>query len=119
MRFSMLLFVLYQILKRASRKNEAFKKYLGSIHSVRIMIKTADGKRGRLFIFNQGEVLTESGAGHAYDAAIVWADAATAFKVMASQSDAKQFEAAAEGKMKLDGMAYFAQWFNDGVKLVM
>lgn len=119
MRFSMLLFVLYQILKRAARKNEAFKKYMGSIHSVKIMIKTADGKRGRLFIFDQGKVLTKSGANHDCDAAIVWADAKTGFQVMASQSDAKQFEAAAAGKMKLDGMAYFAQWFNDGVKLVM
>ena len=42
-----------------------------------------------------------------------------AFKVMASQSDEEQFKAAAAGKMKLDGMAFFAQWFNDGVKLVM
>jgi hypothetical protein len=38
---------------------------------------------------------------------------------MASQSDAEQFKAAAAGKMKLDGMAFFAQWFNDGTKLVM
>jgi hypothetical protein len=119
MRFSMLLFILFKILKRAARKNAAFKKYLGSIHSVKIMIKTADGKRGRLFIFDRGNVFSESGANHAYDAAIVWADAKTGFSVMSSQSDARQFEAAAEGKMKLDGMAYFAQWFNDGVKLVM
>jgi len=38
---------------------------------------------------------------------------------MASQSDSEQFNAAAAGRMKLDGMAFFAQWFNDGVKLVM
>lgn len=24
-----------------------------------------------------------------------------------------------QGKMKIDGMAYFAQWFNDGVKIAM
>ena len=38
---------------------------------------------------------------------------------MASKSDEEQFKAAAAGQMKLDGMAFFAQWFNDGVKLVM
>jgi hypothetical protein len=38
---------------------------------------------------------------------------------MSSMSDETSFLAAAEGKMKLDGMAFFAQWFNDGVKLAM
>lgn len=119
MRFTSLLFILYQVLKWASKRNPAFKSYIGSIHQVKIMIKTADGKRGRLFIFDQGRVLTCSGANHGYDAAIVWSDAETGFKVMASKSDEAQFQAAADGKMKLDGMAFFAQWFNDGVKMVM
>ena len=119
MRFTALLFILYNVLKLASKINPAFKSYISTIHQVKIMIKTADGKRGRLFIFDQGTVSSESGANHPYDAAIVWSDAATGFKVMASKSDAEQFKAAAAGKMKLDGMAFFAQWFNDGVKLVM
>ena len=68
---------------------------------------------------SEGTVSSRSGANHPYDAAIVWSDASTGFKVMASKSDEEQFKAAAAGKMKLDGMAFFAQWFNDGVKLVM
>jgi hypothetical protein len=119
MRFSALLFILSQILKWAAKLKPAYRNYIGSIHQVKIMIKTADGKRGRLFIFDKGTVSSKGGANHPYDAAIVWSDASTGFKVMASQSDEKQFYAAAEGKMKLDGMAFFAQWFNDGVKLVM
>ncbi len=119
MRFTLLLFALSKILIRASKKNIAYRNYIGSIHQLKILIKTADGKFGRLFIFDQGKVLTKGGAHHSYDAAIIWADAATGFKVMASKSDAEQFRAAAEGKMKLDGNAFFAQWFNDGVKLAM
>jgi hypothetical protein len=119
MRFSLLLFILHLLLKRASRKNEAFKKYVGNIHQLRIMIKTEDGRRGRLFIFDRGSLSSRRGADHPYDAAIIWADAATGFKVMISQSSEEQFKAAAAGKMKLDGMAYFAQWFNDAVKLAM
>jgi hypothetical protein len=119
MRFSMLLYVLYRILKWAAKRKPAYRAYIGSIHQVSIMIKTADGKRGRVIIFDKGTVRSRGGAGHPYDAAIVWSDAATGFKVMASQSDEEQFKAAAAGKMKLDGMAFFAQWFNDGVKLVM
>jgi hypothetical protein len=119
MRFSALLFILSQILKWAAKFKPAYRSYIGSIHQVKIMIKTADGKRGRLFAFDNGTVSSKSGAHHKYDAAIVWSDAATGFRVMASQSDAEQFKAAAAGKMKLDGMAFFAQWFNDGTKLVM
>jgi hypothetical protein len=119
MRFSALLFILYQVLKWAAKLKPAYRNYIGSIHSVKIMIKTADGKWGRLFIFDKGTVSSKGGAHHPYDAAIVWSDAATGFKVMASKSDEEQFKAAAAGKMKLDGMAFFAQWFNDGVKLVM
>ena len=119
MRFTLLLFVLHRILKWASKNKPAYRNYIGSIHQVNIMIKTADGKRGRLFIFDRGTVRTRSGARHPYDAAIVWSDAKTGFRVMASKSDEEQFKAAAAGLMKLDGMAFFAQWFNDGVKLVM
>jgi hypothetical protein len=119
MRFTALLFILYQILRWASKRNKAFRSYIGTIHEVKIMIKTADGKRGRVFIFDQGRVRSKSGARHPYNAAIVWSDAKTGFKVMSSQSDEEQFRAAAAGTMKLDGMAFFAQWFNDGIKLVM
>jgi hypothetical protein len=119
MRFTMLLYILYRILKRAAKRKQAYRNYVGSIHQVNIMIKTTDGKRGRLFMFDKGTVRSRGGAGHPYDAAIVWSDAKTGFRVMASQSDEEQFKAAAAGKMKLDGMAFFAQWFNDGVKLVM
>jgi hypothetical protein len=119
MRFTALLLIVYLILKWASKTNKAYRNYISTIHDVKIMIKTANGKRGRVFIFDQGKVRSRGGAKHPYNAAIIWADAKTGFKVMASQSDEEQFKAAAAGKMKLDGMAFFAQWFNDGIKLVM
>lgn len=119
MRFSVLLFFLYRILQWAAKHNAAYRNYVGSIHDVKIMIKTADGKRGRLFIFDRGAVRSRGGGKHSYNTAIIWSDAKTGFKVMSSRSDEEQFKAAAAGKMKLDGMAFFAQWFNDGVKLVM
>jgi hypothetical protein len=119
MRFSLLLYVLYRLLKRAVKKNQAYRSHIGHIHGIRIMIKTATGKRGRLFLFDRGNISSRRGGGHAYDVAIIWSDPKTAFKVMSSMSDEASFRAAAEGKMKIDGMVYFAQWFNDGVKLVM
>ncbi len=118
MKFSLLLFILFQKLKKAIKSNKAYRSYIGEIR-LKILMKTADGKRGRLFIFDKGKLSSRSGASHAADAALVWSDAATAFKVMASGSDEEMFLAAANGKVKVEGMAYFIQWFGDGVKLVM
>ncbi|MGO9147533.1 MAG: hypothetical protein ACLQDF_14315 [Desulfomonilia bacterium] len=118
MKLSFLLFVLYLKLSRAAKTNKAFRNYIGNLQ-LRILIKTADKKRGRLFIFDKGKVLTQRGANHKCDAALVWADPNTAFKVMLAGTDEASFLAAANGKLKVEGMAYFIQWFNDAVKLIM
>lgn len=118
MKLRLLLFILYQKLKKAAAKNAAYRSFLGGMQ-VKIMIKTADGKHGRLFIFDRGKLSTLAGCGHPYDAALVWSDSGTAFQVMSSGSDEQTFLAAAGGKLKIDGMAAYVQWFNDGVKLAM
>jgi hypothetical protein len=38
---------------------------------------------------------------------------------MISGSDEATFMAAANGKLKVEGMVYFIQWFNDAVKIIM
>jgi putative sterol carrier protein len=118
MRLSLILFVLYLKLSRAAKTNKAFQNYISNLQ-FRFLIKTADGKRGRLFIFYKGKVSTQTGANHKCDAALVWADPNTAFKVMISGSDEASFLAAANGKLKVEGMACFVQWFNDAVKIIM
>ncbi len=118
MKLRLLLFILYRKLKRAATKNPAYRSFLGHMQ-VKILIKTADGKHGRLFIFDKGELSTRAGGIHPYDAAIVWSDSDTAFKVLSSRSDEQTFRAAAEGKLKVDGMAAYVQWFTEGVKLAM
>ncbi len=119
MRFSILLLVLYRKLKKASEKNLRFKKYIATMRA-RILIKTTDGRRGRLFLFDRGRISSRGGGDHAgFDVALVWSDAGTAFRVMSAASDEASFLAAAGGKLKVEGMAYFAQWFTDGVKLIL
>ena len=119
MKFSLLLFVFYQKLKKAAKSHEAFKKYISTMKA-RILIKTADGKRGRLFIFDRGKISSLPGGSHSsFEVALVWSDADTAFRVMASGKDEASFKAAATGKLKVEGMAMYAQWFTDGVKLIM
>lgn len=118
MKFSALLFILYNVLKIASVTNKAFKKYISKT-SARILIKTADSQRARLFIFNKGKLSTLSGDQKDYDVALVWKDVDTAFSVMTSKKADASFNAAADGKLKVLGMSLYAQWFEDGIKLVM
>jgi len=118
MKFSILLFALYYILKFASLTNKAFRQYIGYMHT-KVLIKTADGKRARMFIFNKGKLSSISGDQNDFDVALVWKDAATGFSVLTSKNPEASFNAAAEGKLKVLGMSLYAQWFEDGVKLVL
>ncbi len=118
MKFSVLLFALYNILKVASVTNKAFKKYISKI-STKVLIKTKDGKRARLFIFDKGKLSSMPGDQKNYDVALVWEDAATGFSVMTSKKTDASFNAAAEGKLKVLGLSVWAQWFEDGINLVM
>ena len=118
MRFSALLFALAQILKVAAMTNSAFKKYIANAKA-RVLIKTADGQRGRLFIFDKGKVSSKPGDHKDFDVALVWKDAATGFSVMTNKSPDASFNAAAEGKLRVEGMGVYAQWFEEAMKLVM
>ena len=54
-----------------------------------------------------------------FDAALVFKDAAAGFKILTSKESDASFNAAARGMMKVEGMSFFAQWFEDGTKLVL
>ena len=69
MKFSILLFALYAILKFASIINKAFRKHIGFMRA-KILIKTADGKRARLFIFDKGKLSSVSGDRNDFDVQI-------------------------------------------------
>jgi hypothetical protein len=119
MKLKLLLFILAQKLKAAAKSNNAYKKHLGMMQ-IRVLIRTADGGTGRIFVFDKGAFSSESGAEHKYDVALVWADPDTGFRVMTSKNgDADTFSAAAGGKVHVDGMVPYLQWFTDGIKLVM
>lgn len=118
MRLSILLFVLGQVLKIAAYTNAAFKKYISKIDA-KILIKTKDGRFARMFVFNKGKVSSIPGDSKDFDVALVWKDAKTAFSVMTSKKSDASFNAAAEGKLHVEGMSVYAQWFENGMKLVL
>ncbi len=118
MRFTLLLFALGQILKVASITSKPFKRYIRKTDA-RVLIKTADNRRARLFVFNKGRVSSRAGNHEAFDVALIFRDAATGFAVLTSKKKDASFNAAAEGKLEVAGMGFFAQWFEDGTKLIL
>jgi hypothetical protein len=118
MRFTLLLFALGQILKIASITSKPFKRYIRKT-AARILIKTADGERARLFVFKKGKVFSVSGTHDVFDAALIFKDSATGFKVLISKKKDASFNAAARGELKIEGMSFFAQWFEDATKLII
>ena len=118
MKFSLLLFGLHFLLKRASKKNSPFKHYIRK-SKVKILIKTADGKRARLFIFNKGNVDSIKCDQEDFDVALIWRNPAIGFKAMTDKNPKASFNAAAEDGLKVEGMSLYAQWFDNGIKLVL
>jgi hypothetical protein len=118
MRLSLLLWGLYQWLWIASKTNKNFKKFIRKT-KVRLLIKTEDGKYARLFVFDKGKVATKKGPNNPFDAAIVWKDPKIAFSVMLKKSREAFFYAAAEGKLKIEGMSVYALWFDDAMNHLM
>lgn len=118
MRFSIMLYGLYVFLKFASLTNSTFKKYIHR-SKVRVLIKTADGSRARMFIFDNGNISTLSGDQRGFDVAMVWRDAETAYQVMTDKSPDALFNSAAEGALWVEGMSIYALWFEKGSKLAM
>ena len=82
------------------------------------MIKTADGKRARLFVFDNGKVYSRTGNTKEYDVALIWKNANIGYKGMLNKEKDASFNAAANGDLKIDGMSVYAQWFENGMKLI-
>jgi hypothetical protein len=118
MRLTLLLFILSLKLKSAAKRNKAFQNYIGNVQ-LNILVRTENKKHGMLFMFDKGRVSSKLGANHPNHAALVWSDSGTAFNVMIKASEEATFEAAAQGKVKVEGMAYYIQWFNDAIKIIM
>jgi len=118
MRFSLLLFVLKVKLKRAAKKYPEFKKKLME-KNYTMVIKTEDGARGRFFTFNNGGIESRRGDFPKAEISLVWKDAATAFRVMASGNNKAFMGALQDGSLKLQGDANLALAFTGVVTEMM
>ncbi len=118
MKFSLLLFALGQILKIANLFHGRFKRHIRKTKA-RILIKTSDGNRGRIFVFNKGCFSSSTRDLEEYDAALVFRNADSGFRVLTDKKKDAAFSAAARGDLTVEGMSFWAQWFEDATRLVM
>lgn len=109
MKFTLLLFILNKKMQKASRKNEAFRKFIRG-KNVRIVMKIAGGK-GRAFIIQDGAVRSSSKNIEQADASLVWSDGNTAFSVMSSGDDEALIAALTEKKLQSEGNYKEFMWF--------
>jgi hypothetical protein len=116
MRFLLLLAILTSKFKKASDKDEHFKKFLLG-HECKIVIKTNDGKKGKRFIFENGK-FSADGKLDQFDAAMVWNDARTAFFAM-KQGEAGITEAIQNHKVTIEGKLHSFTWFGAAINFVM
>ena len=118
MKFSLLLFILSKVLKIASLTNNSYKEFTNKV-SARILVKTKDGKHARLFLFEKGKFSSLSGDHKDFDVALVWIDSNTGFSAMMDKSGQRSINALADGTLRIEGMSVYAQWFENGIKLIM
>ena len=110
MKLTLLLYVLMKKLKGTSRKYPEFKKKLME-KNYSLVIKTEDGRRGRYFKFNDGEIDSRGGDHPGADVLLIWKDAATGFKVMLSGRTKVFMAALQDGTLKIQGDANLALFF--------
>lgn len=118
MKFNLLLFILYVKLKQAAKNNVRFKKFIKD-KRLNFGIKTTDGKRGRLYIFSNGKITSRSGGSEESESAMVWSDADTAFKVMASGNEEASVASLTEKKLQVEGDLKEFLWFSRALDIMM
>lgn len=102
MKFSLLLFGLFKLLQRTAKKDPGFKNKLKE-KDYTVLIKTEDGTRGRSISFKGGELSSQAGDRPGADLSLIWKDAATGFKIMASGRTKAFMAALQDGSLKLQG----------------
>ncbi|MFP4532954.1 MAG: hypothetical protein ACLFNS_09755 [Desulfobacterales bacterium] len=115
MRFLLLLSILSAKFEKAVKQNPNFQKFLMG-HECSVVIKTRDNTKGRRFIFKDGRFFCDKNL-NAYDAAMIWADAGTAFKAM-KQGDEGITEALQNHRVAIDGKIHSFTWFGAAIKFV-
>jgi len=118
MKFKLLLLALYMKITRAAKKDARFQDFIKT-KQLRFTIKTSGGEKGRQYIFDQGMISSSGDIHSGCDAAMVWCDEDTAFKVMTSGNDEASIAALTEEKLQVEGSLKEFLWFSRALDIMM
>ncbi len=118
MKFKLLLLALYMKMSKAAKKDVRFRDFIRT-KQLRITIKTSEGEKGRQYIFDRGKISSTGDIHGGCDAAMVWCDEDTAFKVMTSGNDEASIAALTEEKLQVEGNLKEFLWFSRALDIMM
>lgn len=118
MRLTILLYVLMWKLQHAAKRKPGFKKMLRK-RDYTLVIRTADGRHGRFFTFSRGDVVSRNGLYPKPDVELVWVDAATAFRALATGDEKAVVQALGKSHLKIEGNLDHFFWFGEVLKQMM
>jgi len=118
MKFQLLLYVLYKKLGKAARNDSRFMDFVKS-KRLKFTIKTSGDGKGRQYVFNNGHISSTAKIKEQSDAAMIWCDPDTAFKVMTSKSDEASVAALTEKKLQVEGSFKEFMWFSRALDIMM
>ncbi|MCK5783283.1 MAG: hypothetical protein KAH06_02475 [Desulfobacterales bacterium] len=116
MRLLLLLTILASKFKKSAATNTNFKKFLMG-HECRIVVKTKDDKKGKRFIFKDGQFSSDSVLDE-YDAALVWSDAKIGFNAM-KKGEEGIMDALQNHRVGIEGQIHSFTWFGAAINFVM
>lgn len=118
MRFSLLLYGFYLLLRYTSWKYDAFKNHLGK-QDFFMTIRTADCTRSRHYIARGGMLSSGRGMMPGSDFSLVWKDAASGFRYMSAMKPKALMRAIGDGSLSLEGDAEKVTHFLATFKLML
>jgi hypothetical protein len=112
MKLMLLLTILAHKFKKSAKTNANFKKFLMG-HECRVVVKTKDNKKGKRFIFKNGTFSSDTVLDD-FDAAMVWADAKTAFNAMKNGEEGIM-SALQDHTVGIEGKLHSFTWFGAAI----
>ncbi|MBP7582948.1 MAG: hypothetical protein KBA61_02865 [Spirochaetes bacterium] len=104
MKFTLLLYGFYLLLRYTSRKHPSFAEALRE-RDFSMAIRTADGKRSRQYLFRGGKISSGKNILPSTDFSLVWKDAASGYRYMRAMKPKALMRAVGDGSLSLAGDA--------------
>lgn len=118
MKFSILLYGFYMLMRFTAWRHQSFKTRLNE-RDFTMTIKTRDGSRSRSFAARGGVVSSTNGVPDASDFALVWSDAGAGFRYLTAMKLGALMKAVKNGSLKLEGDAAALTWFLETFKILL